>query len=117
MHEVFEAGKENAAKAHAAGVNMVFGTDLLGTMQRHQLSEFAIRSEFQTPAETIRSATVTAAELFNEVGETGELIEGARGDMIVLDGDPLQDIGVMQDPDRYLKLVVKGGTVFKDALS
>ena len=117
VHEVFEAGKENAAKAHAAGVNMVFGTDLLGTMQRHQLSEFAIRSEFQTPAETIRSATVTAAELFNEVGETGELIEGARGDMIVLDGDPLQDIGVMQDPDRYLKLVVKGGTVFKDALS
>ena len=116
VREVFEAGKENAAKAHAAGGNMVFGTDLLGTMQRHQLSEFAIRSEFQTPPETIRSATVTAAELFNEVGETGELIEGARGDMIVLDGDPLQDIGGMQDPDRYLKLVVKGGTVLKNAL-
>ena len=54
------------------------------------------------------AVTVNAAELFNEVGETGEIIEGARGDMIVLDGDPLADIGVMQDPDRYLKLVVKG---------
>lgn len=117
VHDVFEAGKETAAKAYAAGVKMVFGTDLLGTMQRHQLNEFAIRSAFQSPAETIRSATVNAAELFNEVGETGEIIEGARGDMIVLDGDPLADIGVMQDPDRYLKLVVKGGTVMKEALN
>ena len=74
-------------------------------------------SAFQSPAETIRSATMNAAELFNEVGETGEIIEGARGDMIVLDGDPLADIGVMQDPDRYLKLVVKGGTVMKEALN
>jgi len=37
--------------------------------------------------------------------------------MIVLDGDPLADIGVMQDSDRYLKLVVKGGTVMKEALN
>ncbi len=117
VHDVFEAGKETAAKAHAHGVRMVFGTDLLGTMQRHQLSEFTIRSAFQTPAETIRSATVTAAELFGETGETGEIMEGARGDMIVLDGDPLADIGVMQDPERYLKLVVKGGAVFKNALA
>lgn len=117
VDQVFGAGQETAAKAHEAGVKMVFGTDLLGSMQRHQLNEFAIRSAFQSPAETIRSATVTAAELFNEVGETGEIIPGARGDMIVLDGDPLADIGVLQDPDRYLKLVVKDGTVFKDALA
>ena len=95
---------------------MVFGTDLLGVMQRHQLTEFAIRSAFQSPAELIRSATVTAAELFGEVGETGEIAVGARGDVIALDGDPLDDIGVLQDPDRYLKLIVKGGRVHKNAL-
>ena len=117
VFDVFEAGQTTAAKAHAHGVRMVYGTDLLGTMQRHQLNEFAIRSAFQTPAETIRSATVTAAELFGEVGETGEIVVGARGDLIVLDGDPLADIGVMQDPERYLKLVVKGGAVFKNVLA
>ena len=109
VDEVLEAGVETAARAHAAGVKMAFGTDLLGAMQRHQLGEFAIRGAFQTPAETIRAATVTAAELFGEVGETGEIVEGARADVIALAGNPLEDIGVLQDPARHLKLVVKGG--------
>ena len=117
VHDVFEAGQTTAAKAHAQGVKLVFGTDLLGIMQRHQLGEIAIRSAFQTPAETIRSATVTAAELFGEVGDTGEIVAGARGDLIALDGDPLADVGVLQDPERYLKLVVKGGAVHKNALA
>jgi imidazolonepropionase-like amidohydrolase len=116
VHDVLEAGLVTHTKAHARGVKMVFGTDLLGTMQRHQLNEFSIRGAFQSPAEMIRSATVNAAELFNEVGETGEIVVGARGDMIALDGDPLDDIGVLQDPDRYLKLIVKDGQVHKNAL-
>ena len=116
VHDVLVAGHVTHAKAHARGVKMVFGTDLLGTMQRRQLTEFAIRSAFQSPAELIRSATVTAAELFGEVGETGEIAVGARGDVIALDGNPLDDIGVLQDPDRYLKLIVKGGRIHKNAL-
>lgn len=116
VHDVLEAGISTHTKAHAKGVKMVFGTDLLGTMQRHQLNEFTIRGAFQSPAEMIRSATVTAAELFNEVGETGEVVVGARADLIALDGDPLDDIGVLQDPDRYLKLIVKGGSVYKNTL-
>ena len=117
VHDVLEAGIVTHTRAHAKGVKMVFGTDLLGTMQRHQLNEFSIRGAFQSPAEMIRSATVTAAEMFNEVGETGEIVVGARADMIALDGDPLDDIGVLQDPDRYLKLIVKGGSVYKNALA
>ncbi len=116
VHDVLEAGLATHTKAHARGVKMVFGTDLLGTMQRHQLNEFSIRGAFQSPAEMIRSATVNAAELFNEVGETGEIVVGARGDVIALEGDPLDDIGVLQDPDRYLKLIVKDGGVHKNAL-
>ena len=40
----------------------------------------------------------------------------ARADLLALDGDPLADIGVLQDPDRRLRLIVKGGTIYKDAL-
>ncbi len=116
VHEVVEAGYKTHAHAHSRGVKMVFGTDLLGPMHRHQLMEFEIRSRFQTPIEIIRSATLTAAELFQMEGEIGELIPGARADMIALDGDPLSDIGVLQDPDRFLKFVAKDGVVFKNAL-
>ncbi|GLQ05893.1 metal-dependent hydrolase family protein [Sneathiella chinensis] len=116
VDQVVEAGYRTHAHAHSRGVRMVFGTDLLGPMHRHQLTEFKIRSRFQTPAELIRSATLTAAELFQMEGEIGELAPGARADMIALSGDPLADIGVLQDPDRYLKMVMKGGQIFKNAL-
>ncbi len=116
VHDVVHAGYETHARAHARGVKMVFGTDLLGLMHRHQLLEFKIRSAFQTPAEVIRSATLTAAELFQMEGEIGEVSEGARADLIVVDADPLSDIGVLQSPDRHLKIVMKDGVIYKDAL-
>lgn len=115
VSEVVEAGYKTHAHAHSRGVKMVFGTDLLGPMHRHQLMEFEIRSRFQTPAQIIRSATLTAAELFQMEGEIGELIPGACADMIALDGNPLLDIGIMQDPDRYLKFVARGGVISKNS--
>lgn len=116
VFEVVEAGYKTHAHAHSRGVRMVFGTDLLGPMHRHQLLEFKIRSEFQTPAEIIRSATLTAAQLFQMEGEIGEVTIGARADLIAIDGDPLDDIAVLQDPDRRLKLVTKDGQIFKNAI-
>jgi len=116
VFEVVEAGYKTHAHAHSRGVRMVFGTDLLGPMHRHQLLEFKIRSTFQTPAEIIRSATLTAAQLFQMEGEIGEVMIGARADLIAIDGDPLADIAVLQDPDRHLKLVTKDGQIFKNAV-
>ncbi len=116
VHDVVHAGYETHARAHSRGVKMVFGTDLLGLMHRHQLLEFKIRSAFQSPAELIRSATLNAAELFNMAGDIGEVTQGARADLIVLDADPLSDIGVLQAPDRHLKIVMKDGDICKNAL-
>ncbi len=113
LHDVVEAGHKTHAHASARGVKMVFGTDLLGAMHVHQLNEFKIRSAFQSPKDLIRSATLTAAELFQMEGDIGEVVEGAYADLIVVDGDPLVDIGVLQDPDRYLKAVIKQGEIFK----
>ncbi len=114
VFEVAEAGHRTHAHAHSRGVKMVFGTDLLGPMHRHQLLEFKIRSEFQTPAELIRSATLTAAELFQMQGDIGEIVTGARADLIAIDGDPLSDITLLQEPDKHLRFVCKEGTVFKN---
>lgn len=116
VFQIVDAGKKTHAKAHGRGVKMVFGTDLLGIMQRHQLKEFEIRGAFQTPAEIIRSATATAADLFNMTGEIGEVVEGARADLLAVAGNPLADNKVLQDPDTNLKMVMKDGRIFKDAV-
>jgi len=116
VFEIIDAGKATHAKAAAKGVTMVFGTDLLGSMHRHQLLEFSLRGAFHSPLQMIRSATMNAAELFGEAGGLGVVEPGARADLLAVDGDPLADIGVLQDPDRRLRLIVKGGTIYKDAL-
>ena len=41
---------------------------------------------------------------------------GARADLLAVDGNPLEDLGVLQDPDRRLKLIMKGGTIHKSSL-
>ncbi|MEM7134587.1 MAG: amidohydrolase family protein [Chloroflexota bacterium] len=113
VFEVRDAGIRALEMAHHAGVNLVYGTDLLGQMHKHQLNEFSIRSQVQAPIDIIRGATVNAAELFNEVGETGVVATGARADLLIVDGDPLNDLGCLQDPDRYLHGIMKGGVFYK----
>ena len=61
----------------------------------------------------IRSATTTAAELFNMTGEIGRVAPGLRADLIAVDGNPLEDLGLLQDPAR-LKLIVKDGDISKE---
>lgn len=93
---------------------MVFGTDLLGTMHEYQLLEFELRGAFQTPIEVIRSATIVAAELFQMSEDLGEIKVGALADIISVDGNPLDDLGVLQSPDRFLKLIMKAGQIHKE---
>lgn len=110
VDEVLGAGLAALETAHRGGVKIAYGTDLLGGMHRHQNEEFRIRSEVQPPLEVIRSATSTAAELLGMTGEIGTLREGARADLVVLDGDPLADIAVLAEP-RHIRHVVQGAEI------
>jgi imidazolonepropionase-like amidohydrolase len=102
--------------AHQAGVKIVYGTDLLGDLHKYQLSEFAIRSAVQKPLDILRAATVNAADLFNESGETGVIAAGARADLLVVDGNPLETLACLQAPETYLKLIMKSGMIYKHEL-
>ena len=95
---------------------MVFGTDLLGDMHRHQLNEFNIRREHVPADELIRAATCNAAAAFMREGEFGVVRAGARADLLVLDADPLEDITVLTRPETHLRAVMKGGRFYRDAL-
>lgn len=116
VFEVLEAGLEALELAYRNGVRLVYGTDLLGAMQRRQLDEFALRGEVMEPLDVIRSATSTAAELFGLEGDIGVVEPGARADLLVIDGNPLVDLGVLQAPERYLKAVMKDGVFHKNEL-
>ena len=114
VDEVLDMGLSALERAHRGGVRLVYGTDLLGGMHRHQNEEFRIRAEVQQPIDVIRSATCVAAQLLRAEGEIGTLAVGARGDMIVTDGDPLEDIGVLADPAAHMPLVIQDGAVVRD---
>jgi imidazolonepropionase-like amidohydrolase len=110
VDEVLGAGLAALERAARGGVKLVYGSDLLGGMHRHQKHEFRLRAEVQPPLDVIRSATSIAAELVNMTGEIGTLRPGAYADLLVLDGDPLADVGVLVEP-KHLRRVVQGGDI------
>jgi len=116
LREVIDGAVGALAMAHAAGLQIVYGTDLFADMHDLQLQEFVIRSEVQPPADLIRSATTTAARLLQREGELGVVAPGALADLLVIDGDPLADIGVLTTPVQTLKLIMRGGRIFKNEL-
>lgn len=116
VDEVLDAGARAVELAYRAGVPLVYGTDLLGDMHSHQLDEFSLRAGIVGNADILRSATCTAAEAFGRAGEFGVVREGARADLIAVDGNPLDDLGVLQAPETNLRLILQGGAVVKRAL-
>lgn len=115
--DVLEAGLHALDLASRGNVKMAFGTDLLGSMQRHQSEEFLIRAQVQRAAVILRSATLVGAELLGRVGELGEIVEGAIGDVLLVQGNPLQDAAVLGEPEQHLRMVVKDGRVAVDHTS
>ncbi|MGM0702447.1 MAG: amidohydrolase family protein [Pseudomonadota bacterium] len=116
VFDVLDAGGKALEMAQRHGVKMLFGTDLLGRMQRHQLNEFHLRKDVVPADELLRAATCNAADAYGHSGDFGEVIPGARGDLIVLDDNPLDDITVLTRPEEQLLLIMKAGKLYKNRL-
>ena len=113
---VHRAGTNCLEVAARHGVKMVFGTDLIGPLHRHQCDEFSIRAAVLPRIELVRAATSYAAELFGMVGEIGTIAPGAHADLLAVDGNPLDDIGLLKDQGEHFALIMKGGAVVKNTL-
>lgn len=101
---------ETARNAHRMGVKIVAATDTgygpeSTTTLAHELQELVYIG--MTPAEALRAATTTAAELLGVEDRTGRIEAGLEADLIVLERNPLEDIDVMQD----VLMVVSDGEV------
>ncbi|XWN30926.1 MAG: amidohydrolase family protein [Devosia sp.] len=117
LDNVLGAGLGAVEMAYRAGVTMAYGTDLLGDMHRHQLNEFNLRKDVVSAPDLVRAATCNAAEAFMQDGEFGVIQPGARADLLVSSGNPLDDITVLTRPEENLKAIMKGGAFYKNTLN
>jgi imidazolonepropionase-like amidohydrolase len=116
LDEVLHAGAGAIETALRAGVKVGFGTDLLGETHMAQSKEFALRAQVQGNADVLRSVTVINADLLQRSGLLGVLEPGAFADLLLVDGDPLEDLGVLGGQGERLDVIVRGGVICKNAL-
>lgn len=109
------------AKKH--GVKIAFGTDLINglDMFARQNREFTLRSRWFSPLEILRQATSTNAELLAMTGPRnpypaplGVIAPDAYADLLLINGDPLADISILEHPEQALALIMKDGRIYKD---
>jgi imidazolonepropionase-like amidohydrolase len=113
---VLEGGLRSLELCRAAGVKIGFGSDLLGQLQNDHCNEFTIRGQAMAPIEVIRSATLVNAEIVRREGKLGELVPGAHADLLVVDGDPTQDLSLFLGDGAHIPAIMVGGTFVKNAL-
>ena len=114
--EVLKYGYAELEHCRAAGVKMAYGTDLLGALEDEQTGEFRIRGEVMPAIDVIRSATLIGAEVVRQEGRLGTIRPGAFADLLVVDGNPLKDLGLFKDGGVHLAAIMKAGRFHKNAL-
>jgi imidazolonepropionase-like amidohydrolase len=109
-------GLESLEIARAAGLKIASGSDVLSSMQPFKSMEFGLKAQVLGAREAILSATKTNAELFGLADEIGTIEEGKHADLIVVNGNPLENIAVLQDPTNVV-MVLRDGQTRKNLLS
>lgn len=97
----------------SAGVSLLAGTDLAVPLvypgfSLHDELELQVRDGGRTPARTLRGATLGPAEFLGLAGETGTIEAGKVADLVLLEGNPLEDITQV----RRIRAVIRNGRVF-----
>jgi imidazolonepropionase-like amidohydrolase len=107
-------------------LNLAFGTDVVCAPENNvwQLELLELFSSYLTNFEILRMTTSVNAKLFElsgkrhpyQAGPLGVIKPGAYADLLIVEGDPLQDLKVLVDYENNLKLIMKDGRVFKNTL-
>lgn len=114
--EVIEFHKESIAKAHKAGVKIAMGTDAGVMPHGVNLRELELMTDIgMTPMEAIIATTKTAAECLGWDEKLGTLEEGKLADVVIVKGNPLENIGSLAD-NETIQVVIKDGKVEKNTL-
>lgn len=113
---VLHASSGAVETALKAGVRLGFGTDLLGETHDAQSDEFALRNVVQPAIDVIRSATVINAEILRRSDDLGAVKPGAFADLLLVDGNPLENLSILGGQGDHLDLIVRAGKVIKNRI-
>jgi imidazolonepropionase-like amidohydrolase len=97
----------------AAGVRMGLGTDLLGSLTERESTEFSIRAQALPAADILRSACSINAEILGQAGVLGCIRAGAAADLLVVNGNPLDDISLLAEGGKHLAMILAQGKFHK----
>ena len=117
IETVRQAGLDSLAVMQAAGLPMAYGSDLLGEMHQHQSGEFRLRARLLPAMDVLRSATTVAAKLCGLEGRAGMIEPGADADLLVVDGNPLEDWGLLEGQGARMPVIMQGGKFLKRSLA
>ena len=112
--------------AKKLGIPVAFGTDAFGSLRAYEggPGEFGYRLRWFDSLEILKQATSVNARLLAltgprnpyQEGPLGVIREGAYADLLIVDGDPLADIRVLEDYAKNIRLIMKDGRIYKQAL-
>ncbi|GGA94054.1 peptidase M38 [Brucella endophytica] len=114
---VRRGGLESLAIMRDAGLPMAFGSDLLGQLHKYQSMEFSLRTRVLPNSDVLHSATRVSAQLCGMENEIGVIAPGAYADLLIIDGNPLDDITTLERHDQCLAAVMKGGVFHKNTIT
>lgn len=96
-----------------AGVKMGFGTDLIGAHHTRECTEFTIRKQVLSPFDILHSATAVNAEILQMKDKLGVVKAGALADLLVVDGNPLENIELLAASGKHLTHIMTAGRFVK----
>jgi imidazolonepropionase-like amidohydrolase len=123
--EVLAATERAYGLAKKYGLKTAFGTDILFSqaLAQRQGALLAKLARWYTPAEALVMATGTNAQLLAMSGKRnpypgklGVVEEGALADLLLVDGNPIENITLVADPVKNFVLIMKDGRIFKNTL-
>lgn len=108
--EIAPHARRSVERAIRGGVKVAFGTDAGVFPHGRNAGELALLVDAgMTPLQALRAATVEAARLLDRESELGAVAAGRRADLIAVDGDPLEDVRLLED----VRFVMKDGVVYR----
>ncbi len=133
MDGLSDINREKAIQVRAGQENLIrlikkydiatgFSTDFIFGQYQGLAREFTERGLFWSPVEVLRQATSQSAEIIrmagklNRHGNFGEIREGWVADLLIIEGELLEDLSILGDPENNLKLIMKGGKLIKNRL-
>jgi imidazolonepropionase-like amidohydrolase len=116
INQALEKAYESLSLSHQTGVKIGSGSDLLGPMQLYKAGALECHARVMGPMGALLAATKTNAEIIRQEKRLGTIESGKLADLILVDGNPLADISILQRYQEKIVLILQDGRIYKNIL-